>query len=100
MKIGVSRTWLMARWLPNLPVEVAMASSQHEHGAGCGQQSSSWVWVFMAFGLMAVVVLWQEHRAHLLGVIPYLILFACPLMHLLHRRGHGHGSDREEQHHA
>ena len=76
-----------------------MAGSQHEHGSGCGHRSSG-SWVFIAFALMAVLLLWQEHRAHLLGVIPYLILFACPLMHLLHRRGHRHGSHREEEHHA
>ncbi|WP_198371137.1 DUF2933 domain-containing protein [Roseomonas rosulenta] len=25
-----------------------------------------------------------------LGAVPYLILLACPLMHLLLHRGHGH----------
>ncbi len=75
-----------------------MERSDDTHGAGCAQ-GSSWSWVFVAFGLMAVVLLWQEHRAHMLGVIPYLILLACPLMHLLHR-GHHHGHRREEDHHA
>jgi hypothetical protein len=78
---------------------VRMAASQHDHGgAGCARKSS-WAWVYVAFGVMAVVLLWQEHRAHLLGVIPYLILFACPLMHLLHR-GHHRGHGREEDRHA
>ena len=76
-----------------------MAASQHDHGAGCPRQSSSWTWVYLAFGVMAVVLLWQEHRAHLLGIIPYLILFACPLMHLLHR-GHHRGHGRQEDRHA
>ena len=75
-----------------------MDRSDDTHGAGC-THGSSWSWVFVAFGLMAVVLLWQEHRAHMLGVIPYLILLACPLMHLLHR-GHHHGHRREEDHHA
>ena len=39
--------------------------------------------------------LWEEHRAHLLGVLPYLLLLACPLMHLFmhhgHHRHHGGG---------
>lgn len=42
---------------------------------------------------IAAFFLWTEHRAHLLGVLPYLLLFACPLMHLLHgghHRGHDH----------
>ena len=77
-----------------------MAGSKHEPTTGCGRQSS-WSWIFVAFGLMAVVLLWQEHRAHMLGLIPYLILLASPLMHLLHHHGHRHGgSDQEEKHHA
>ena len=32
-----------------------------------------------------------EHQAHLFGALPYLILLACPLMHLFMHKGHGHG---------
>lgn len=35
--------------------------------------------------------LWTEHRAHLLGALPYLLLLLCPLMHLFMHGGHGHG---------
>ena len=31
-----------------------------------------------------------QHRVHVLAALPYLVLVACPLMHLFHR-GHGHG---------
>ncbi len=41
---------------------------------------------------IAVYFLWNEHRAHLLGVLPWLLLLACPVIHLLMHRGHGHGS--------
>ena len=65
-----------------------MAVSHQEHAAGCEHRPRSGRgWIFVAFALMAVVLLWEEHRAHILGVIPYLILFSCPLMHLLHRHG-------------
>jgi hypothetical protein len=37
--------------------------------------------------------LWAEHRAHLLGALPYVLLLACPLMHLFMHRGH-HGGHR------
>ena len=78
-----------------------MAVSHQEHAAGCAHRPRSGMgWIFVAFALMAVVLLWEEHRAHILGVIPYLILFACPLMHLLHRHGHRHNQEREEDHHA
>jgi hypothetical protein len=36
--------------------------------------------------------LWTEHRAHLFGVLPYLVLLGCPLMHVFMHRRHHHGS--------
>ncbi|MDK9714759.1 MAG: DUF2933 domain-containing protein [Sulfuritalea sp.] len=51
-------------------------------------------WVFGGFALLAVLLLAFEHRMHLSGLIgwlPYLILLACPLMHLFMHGGHGHG---------
>jgi hypothetical protein len=52
------------------------------------------VWVgFALFGAIAAFFLWQEHRAHLLGALPYLLLLSCPLIHLFLHRGHGHGSE-------
>lgn len=43
----------------------------------------------LAVGLAGV---YAEHRMHVIGVLPYLLLVACPLMHLVHHghRGHGH----------
>ena len=53
--------------------------------------------VLIAFVAIAGFFLWEEHRAHLLGVLPYLLLLACPLMHVFMHRGHGghghHGDD-------
>jgi len=31
------------------------------------------------------------HLSGLIGWLPYLILLACPLMHLFMHGGHGHG---------
>ncbi|HKP64206.1 MAG TPA: DUF2933 domain-containing protein [Polyangiales bacterium] len=37
--------------------------------------------------------LWTEHQAHVLGALPYLLLLACPIIHLFMHRGHGkHGA--------
>ncbi len=37
-----------------------------------------------------------EHTAHVFGVLPYLLLLACPLLHLLlHRGRHGRGQHAE-----
>ena len=41
-------------------------------------------------GSVALFFAWTEHRAHLLGVLPYLLFLACPLTHLLMHRGHEH----------
>ena len=49
--------------------------------------------VTMGFLLVAAFFLFSEHRAHALGLLPYLIILACPLLHLFMHRGHGgHGS--------
>ncbi|WP_350029175.1 DUF2933 domain-containing protein [Caballeronia sp. AZ10_KS36] len=45
----------------------------------------------LVFTAIAGFLLFSEHRAHLLGVLPYLLLLSCPLMHLFMHRGHGHG---------
>jgi Protein of unknown function (DUF2933) len=48
--------------------------------------------VLVAFLVIAGFFLVTEHAAHLLGVLPYLLLLACPLLHFFHR-GHGSGHD-------
>jgi hypothetical protein len=42
----------------------------------------------LAFFLLA------EHQAHVFGILPWLLILACPAMHLLMHRGH-HGSHHE-----
>jgi hypothetical protein len=50
------------------------------------------------FTAIAVFYLWTEHRAHLFGALPWLLLLACSLMHLFMHRGHGHGGHRHHAH--
>ncbi len=49
---------------------------------------------------IVVFFLFTEHRAHLFGVLPYVLLLLCPLMHLLHGRHHGRTPehDRSNEH--
>ena len=48
--------------------------------------------VFLGFAIIAGVLLFTEHRAHVLGVLIWLPLLACPLMHVFMHHGHGgHG---------
>ena len=48
--------------------------------------------VLIAFLAIAGFYLIAEHRAHFFGVLPFLLLLACPLLHMFMHRGHGgHG---------
>jgi hypothetical protein len=54
---------------------------------------SIWVGICL-FSAIAVFFLWEEHRAHILGVLPYVLLGLCPIIHLVTHRGHrAHGED-------
>ena len=50
-------------------------------------------WILVAFLAIAAFFLFTEHRAHLLGALPFLLLLACPLMHLFMHHGHHGGHD-------
>lgn len=53
--------------------------------------------VLLGFLAIAGALLFTEHRAHVLGLLVWLPILACPLMHFFMHRGHGHhhGSDRD-----
>ncbi len=56
--------------------------------------------VLIFFLAVAGALLLTEHRAHVLGVLVYLPLLACPLMHFfMHGHGShgGHGTDHSER---
>lgn len=48
-------------------------------------------WVFYGFLAIGAFFLFAEHRAHLLGWLPFLLLALCPLMHFFHGGHGGHG---------
>jgi len=69
---------------------------QHDHSGSADNNRQRRVsqWVFIGFVLIAAYFLITEHRAHLVGFVPYLpflLLAACPLLHFFHHRGHGDG---------
>lgn len=55
-------------------------------------------WVLWGFLAVAAFFLWTEHRAHVMGSLPYLLFLACPLMHLFHHHGHRHHHSGEAHH--
>ncbi|MEY9559488.1 DUF2933 domain-containing protein [Sinorhizobium fredii] len=57
-----------------------------------------WTLLAVSFGVIAAFFVLREHWAHALGLAPYLLLLACPLMHLFH--GHGGHHAGQHQHRA
>jgi hypothetical protein len=75
--------------------------TQHQHEHESAHHSSLQDWLFSRTGIatcVAVTVLgfliYTGHTAHLLGFVPYLLVLACPLMHIFMHGGH-HGHHRE-----
>lgn len=62
---------------------------EHEHHLA---QRISWGW--WVFAILALFYLLAEHRAHLFGALPFLLLLACPVMHMFMHHGshHRHGT--------
>ncbi len=68
---------------------------QHQEESGVPKQKLA----LIGFLIVAGFFLFTEHRAHLFGFLPFLLLLACPLLHLFHG-GHGNhdsGSRNDEQ---
>jgi hypothetical protein len=55
--------------------------------------------VCAGFLAIAAFFLLTEHTAHVLGALPWLLLAACPLMHLFMHHGHGmhHNNERHSE---
>lgn len=54
--------------------------------------------VLIGFIAVAGYFLISEHQAHFINVLPYLLLLACPLMHLFMHGGHGdHDQDKSKK---
>lgn len=64
----------------------------HDPEPPCNFWRSRYAVGLLVMGAVAAYFLVSEHRAHVLGALPYLLLLACPLMHVFMHRGHGgHG---------
>jgi len=68
---------------------------EHKHESdNVGGMKSRTNTALIVFLVIAAFFLLTEHRAHLSAWFPYwpyLLLLACPLMHLFMHGGHGHG---------
>ena len=69
---------------------VLMSDQRSSSGSGWLRSRSGLV--LIGFLAIAAFFLWGEHKAHILGALPYVLLLLCPLLHLFHG---GHGSHRD-----
>ena len=92
-----------------------MDQSQHQNSAAADGKIFRAKWVLLAFLAVAAFFLITEHRAHLSFLLitehrghlselafylPFLLLLACPLMHLFMHGGHGGHSPGGAHKHA
>ena len=79
--------------------------TEHSHGGrgtnrrGAGGGAGRYV--FWGFILIGAYFLVMEHRAHVVQYLPFLLILACPLLHLLHghggHEGHHDGTNKPAQ---
>lgn len=70
--------------------------NSHEHASHAARHPNWFRWcVAAALGILAFY-LFSEHRAHLFGALPYLLILACPLMHIfMHGSSHSGHDDKQ-----
>jgi hypothetical protein len=69
----------------------------HQEQAQQGMSTKSKaVLVLAGFLIIAFALLFTEHRAHVLGLLIWLPLLACPLMHVFMHGGHGHHGSHDQ----
>lgn len=70
----------------------ATIGTTQSSGTGAWRSGNRLVGAAIMLALIGVFFLLREHWKHLGGYWPYLLLLACPVMHLFH--GHGHHGPR------
>lgn len=66
---------------------------QHDHDqreSPSGFWGSRYAIGLLVIGAVAAYFLLTEHLAHVAGALPFLLILACPLMHMFMHGGHGH----------
>jgi hypothetical protein len=56
--------------------------------------------ILLGFLAIAAFFLLTEHVAHVLGVVPYVLLLLCPVLHLFLHRSHGSGHGNHGEPHG
>jgi hypothetical protein len=53
--------------------------------------------ILFAFLAIAGFYLLTEHTAHVFGILPYLLVFLCPILHFFHGGHGGHNSQHRQE---
>ena len=77
----------------------------HDHSQNGSEPKGFWSSRYaiglLVMGAVAAYFLLTEHRADFFAALPFLLLLACPLMHVFMHRGHGgHGGHGGHAGHA
>ncbi len=55
-------------------------------------------WALTVALVAAALFLLRDHEKHLFSALPYILLLACPLLHLFgHHHGHGHDKGKGDR---
>lgn len=65
-------------------------------GAKGAAMKNAWI-ALIGFLAITTFFLWEEHQAHILGVLPWALLLLCPILHLFMHRGHNEEHGRQGQ---
>lgn len=78
-----------------------MSHSQRHEPNGKEKPGSRMTWVFLAFAAIAAFFLAIEHKIHIAGWLSaygiWLLLLACPLLHMFMHGGHGHRHETRKE---
>ena len=70
----------------------------HENGLKNWICSRTGIATFVALSVLGFLV-YEGHGAHLLGLLPYLLILSCPLMHVFMHGGHHHHDGKDDDKH-
>jgi hypothetical protein len=80
------------------PSDPRTGQAQRNHAPRASVWKSKAGIVTCGFLLLGAFYLLTEHWAHTLGILPYLLILACPLMHVFMHRTHGGGPGSHSHH--
>lgn len=76
-----------------------MEHNHIDHASHASFWKSGYSVAMLIIGSFGLYFLMTRHFAHVVDALPYLLLLACPLMHVFMHHGHGghagHGSDEK-----